>query len=84
MPAAVTNRTGYLRLHSRDAAKWYDPNADRYDYRYSAEEMGGLLDEWRELEDGVDRVFAFFNNCHGGQAAENAQAFRRLLHQLDA
>lgn len=84
IPAAVTNRTGYLRLHSRDAAKWYDPNEDRYDYSYSPAEMTEILDEWRELEEGVDRVFAFFNNCHGGQAAENAEAFRRLLDQLDA
>lgn len=82
-PAAATNRTGYLRLHSRNADKWYAGPADRYDYNYSEEELREVLSDWDQLDDEVDTVYAFFNNCHSGQAAQNAQAFRRILGQID-
>ena len=80
--AAVTGRTGYLWLHSRDASKWYAGASERYDYSYSDPELKAILDDWRELQDQVDRVYAFFNNCHRGQAAQNAEAFRRILGQI--
>lgn len=77
--AMATTRIGYLRLHSRHAGNWYDGGVDRYDYNYTAEEQRGLLQEWAALEDEVDQVYVFFNNCHSGQAAQNAAAFARLL-----
>ena len=80
---AATTRTGYLRLHSRDASKWYAGAAERYDYSYSEAELTEVAHDWSELADQVDRVYAFFNNCHRGQAAENAEAFRRIVGQLD-
>jgi len=79
---AVTTRTGYLRLHSRDADKWYAGMADRYDYSYSDKELGDILTDWYALEKDADKVYAFFNNCHRGQAAGNAEAFRRILGQI--
>ena len=79
---AVTGRCGYLRLHSRDASKWYAGAAERYDYSYSQQELWDILAGWRELQDQADRVYAFFNNCHRGQAAQNAEAFRRILGQI--
>lgn len=78
----ATTRTAYLRLHSRDASKWYEGRADRYDYNYSEEELRAVLAEWSNLEKPVDRVYTFFNNCHRGQAAQNAEAFRRILGQV--
>jgi len=82
-PATATTTTGYLRLHSRDAGKWYAGYADRYDYSYDESELKALAGEWSELADQVERVYAFFNNCHRGQAAQNAEAFRRIVGQLD-
>lgn len=82
-PPAATTRTGYFRLHSRDASKWYAGAAERYDYSYSEPELNAVAGNWAELADQVDRVYAFFNNCHRGQAAENAEAFRRIVGQLD-
>ena len=82
-PPVLTTRTGYLRLHSRDATKWYDPTQDRYDYKYADAELAEILKEWAEIDADADRVFTFFNNCHGGQAADNAEAFRRLLAEMD-
>lgn len=81
-PAAATTRTGYLRLHSRDGGKWYAGGGQRYDYNYSQQQMEALIADWNELAGGVDRVYAFFNNCHGGQAAHNAEAFAGILEQL--
>ena len=79
----ATSTTGYLRLHSRNADKWYAPGgADRYDYDYSHEELTEILDAWEGLDEPMDEVYAFFNNCHRGQAARNAEALRRVLGQI--
>lgn len=80
--AAATTATGYLRLHSRDAPKWYAKDADRYDYHYRDAELQELAEQWSNLPTPVDQVYAFFNNCHGGQAADNAQAFARIVAEL--
>jgi len=80
---AVTCPTGYLRLHSRNAANWYAGGADRYDYRYSDAELHGLLTQWMPLVEMTEKIFVYFNNCHAAQAADNAEAFRRLLGQVD-
>jgi len=82
-PPAATTTTGYLRLHSRDASKWYGAGgADRYDYSYSRDELVEFIRQWSELDEPLAQIFAFFNNCHHGQAAENAEAFRRLLEEM--
>jgi uncharacterized protein YecE (DUF72 family) len=78
----ATGRSGYLRLHSRDAAKWYAGMAQRYDYSYSQDQLQDLAAQWSSLEDKPGRVFAFFNNCHRGQAAANAQAFQRVVNAM--
>jgi len=75
----ATTETGYARLHSRDAEMWYAGAAERYDYRYTEDQMRAMLDDWASLADRLDKVYTFFNNCHGGQAAANAQAFQRIL-----
>jgi len=76
--AALTSRTGYLRLHSRQGASWYAGGAERYDYDYSDEELRGLCDTWSILADKADRIFVFFNNCRHGQAAKNARRFTEI------
>lgn len=81
--ARLTGPTGYLRLHSRNAELWYAGAAERYDYSYSRQELTELLDEWASLEDNARGVYAFFNNCHRGQAAENAQTFERILREME-
>jgi uncharacterized protein YecE (DUF72 family) len=81
-PPTATADIAYLRLHSRDAAKWYAGMADRYDYFYSDSELREVLAAWSNLPEPVDKVYTFFNNCHRGQAAMNAEAFRKILGQL--
>ena len=82
--ATATTSTGYLRLHSREAGKWYAGMAKRYDYNYSDAELKSIVQSWSQLGRQTQQVFAFFNNCHRGQAARNAEAFRRILGQLSA
>ncbi len=83
IPASATTATGYLRLHSRDAAKWHGPaGTDRYDYSYDERELTQLVRQWEELDEPMDEVYVFFNNCHHGQAARNAEAMRRILEQI--
>lgn len=76
----LTNRIGYIRFHSRDANKWYEGEKLRYDYYYSDEE----LREWIEKimdNPNFDKLYVFFNNCHNGQAVQNALRFKRMLSQ---
>jgi uncharacterized protein YecE (DUF72 family) len=80
--AQLTTRTGYLRLHSRSAEKWHAGMAARYDYDYSPAELTDLADQWSPLDEGLDRLNVFFNNCHRGQAAQNAAAFQKILQDL--
>jgi uncharacterized protein YecE (DUF72 family) len=72
----------YVRFHSRNAAAWYGSDKERYDYDYDY----GALVEWVEalapLADRNERVLLLFNNCHRGQAAENARRMRELLARL--
>jgi len=75
----ATTPVGYLRLHSRNAEKWYAGAAERYDYSYSAAELQRFATDWTDPALGIERLFAFFNNCHQSQAAANAQAFQRIL-----
>jgi len=80
---AATTPTGYLRLHSRNAHQWYAGMAKRYDYDYSKEELQDIARDWARGDEPLDMVYVFFNNCHGGQAARNAEAFRRIVGQID-
>lgn len=77
----TTGDTGYVRLHGRNADKWWDGGDLRYDYEYSDAE----LNEWREKlersKSKMRRLYVFFNNCHRGQAAQNAREFMSLIEQ---
>ena len=75
----LTSSVGYLRLHSRNAEKWYAGAAARYDYDYSDEELKGIAGQWCKLAEQASRVCVFFNNCHHGQAAKNAKMFEELI-----
>ncbi len=80
----LTSPVGYLRLHSRKAENWYAGAVERYDYHYDEEQLEQILTQWTDcLDSQVDKVYAFFNNCHRGQAARNAETFRRLVGRIE-
>lgn len=75
----------YLRLHGRNAAKWWnhDRAEERYDYLYSEAELRPFAEKIREMltQARPGRVFVFFNNHARGQAVQNAQMMMSLLGQ---
>jgi uncharacterized protein YecE (DUF72 family) len=86
-PSAVaTTRTGYVRLHGRNAATWWNQGkgADRYDYLYTAGELEPWVTRLHSLAEETDVVFAFANNCHLGQSVVNALQLGRRLGRSPA
>jgi uncharacterized protein YecE (DUF72 family) len=71
----------YMRLHGRNAAKWWrhDKSEDRYDYLYSASELQefvGTADAARHL---VKKTYLYTNNHFSAQSIANAAMIK---HQL--
>lgn len=77
----ITNKVGYVRLHSRDKSKWYQGEKLRYDYLYSKEELLEWVEKIRNKN--FEKLYVYFNNCHNGQAVENAKQFLELLTQIE-
>ena len=75
----LTGDTAYVRLHGRNAEKWWNGGPLRYDYDYSK----GELEDWKvkinQIKDEAKKSFIFFNNCHLGQAVKNAREMMRML-----
>jgi uncharacterized protein YecE (DUF72 family) len=84
--AKFTVPVAYVRFHGRNAEAWWgrgtDQARDRYDYLYSEEELRLWTGKIERLRGKVKEIFLFFNNCHDGQAAENAVLMRDLLSRL--
>jgi uncharacterized protein YecE (DUF72 family) len=78
--AFATTDIGYVRLHGRNAGKWWSGGQLRYDYDYSEEELKSWRDKILRLQKNVKRIYVYFNNCHEGQAAKNAQEFMQLIN----
>jgi uncharacterized protein YecE (DUF72 family) len=79
--AAATSDIGYVRFHSRNGANWYEGSVKRYDYLYSDAELKEWLPLFETIAQRAKNVFVYFNNCHRGQAAQNAKEMRELLKQ---
>jgi uncharacterized protein YecE (DUF72 family) len=78
----LTGDVGYLRFHSRRESTWWGSGGKlRYDYDYSPEELAEWLPTLEEFAQSARKVFVFFNNCHRGQAAANAESFRKVLEE---
>ena len=77
---AATTDLGYVRLHGRNADNWWGRGGgDRYDYDYNEEELSEWSGKLLDLEGKVKKVYAFFNNCHAGHAARNAELMIEML-----
>jgi uncharacterized protein YecE (DUF72 family) len=73
----------YLRLHGRNAAKWWkhERAEERYDYLYSETELRPFAERLRKIraESPLRRAFVFFNNHARGQAVQNARMLLKML-----
>jgi len=77
----ATSPLGYVRFHGRNAAKWWRHKEawERYDYLYTEEELSEWVPRIREMDEGVEKTYVLYNNCHAGQAARNAQMMLDIL-----
>lgn len=72
----------YVRLHSRNAANWYQSDKERYDYNYSDAELGEWLTALNGAAAQARRAVLLFNNCHRSQAVQNARRMQELAARL--
>lgn len=80
--ADVSSRIGYVRLHGRNAALWWQgSNVTRYDYRYSERELIPWADRVADMEAQAEETYVLFNNHAHGNAARNAQMLADMLDE---
>jgi uncharacterized protein YecE (DUF72 family) len=75
---ATTDRA-YVRFHGRNAETWWGGGHERYDWTYTADELGEWLDDIRRLTTSASTTHVFFNNCYMGRAVKGARLLRKLL-----
>jgi uncharacterized protein YecE (DUF72 family) len=62
---ARTSENAYVRFHGRNAGTWNirgKSAAERFNYLYAGEELREWIEPLRELADGAEEAYAFFNN----------------------
>jgi uncharacterized protein YecE (DUF72 family) len=75
----LTSSVGYFRFHGRNE-NWFGTSVDvRYDYLYTRDELEELVKPIKETARSAALTLVFFNNCHAGKAAKNAQMFMAML-----
>jgi uncharacterized protein YecE (DUF72 family) len=79
---AATTSVGYVRLHGRNRDTYFARNvsaADRFDYRYTADELEEWAPKVRQLAEGTDVTYVMFNNCKYDYAPRNARELAEIL-----
>jgi uncharacterized protein YecE (DUF72 family) len=79
---AVTGDWAVVRFHGRNRDGWARAGAttdQRYDYRYSVDELRPWAETVQQLAGRADRFFAMFNNHAGGNMAKDARTLQELL-----
>ncbi|MEA2067089.1 MAG: DUF72 domain-containing protein [Thermotogota bacterium] len=74
-----SKNVAYFRFHGRNPNWFNAEGSERYNYNYSEKDLRRFANDVVEfLKDGTE-VFVYFNNCHMGQAVNNALRFREIL-----
>jgi uncharacterized protein YecE (DUF72 family) len=83
--AALTGDWAYLRMHGRNRDTFFKrtgSSADRFDYRYSTEELEEWAPRIRSLAADADQTFVLFNNNKYDYAQRNAAEIATILADL--
>lgn len=73
-------RTAYLRLHGRNPNWWKGQSAaERHDYRYSDEELRGLVELLVQKKAEFDKLYLYFENTTKSHAFYNIQTLKGFL-----
>jgi uncharacterized protein YecE (DUF72 family) len=79
----LPNVTGfyYMRLHGRNAAKWWrhDKSEDRYDYLYSADELKEFTTTADAARQLVKKLYLYANNHFSAKSVANATMIKEQL-----
>lgn len=78
----TTGPIGYLRLHGRNAEKWFDRKAkahEKYDYLYSDDEVRGLVKIAEQIRERSEKLFVVANNHYVGKGPANALQIAHAL-----
>jgi len=80
--ARVTADFGYVRLHGRNTAQWFDGTAGRdgrYNYLYTQEELAEWVERILVLGKKVNDLYVITNNHYRGQSVVNALEIQQAL-----
>jgi uncharacterized protein YecE (DUF72 family) len=78
----VTGPTGYLRLHGRNAEKWFDKRAavhEKYDWLYSEPEVARLVQTAARIRERTEELYVVANNHFAGKGPANALEIAQAL-----
>ena len=81
--ALATGPVAYVRLHGRNAAKWWTHEHawERYDYSYSDDELSEWVPRIRELNQTAPLTLVYANNHYRGQSVQTVEQMARLLDE---
>ena len=82
LTALVTGKEmAYLRLHGRNYKDWFSGQGrdSRYDYSYTASELGRLAEVVSRLKEQARKVFVSGNNHYKGSAVKNLLQLKEIL-----
>lgn len=80
--AASTSDIAVVRFHGRNAETWRgstETAAERFNYKYSEEELGEWVPKIAQLAGESDEVHVLYNNCYADFAVTNAKRMAELL-----
>src|SRR3954469_17429449 len=71
----------YMRLHGRNAAQWWkhDKSEDRYNYLYSAGEIGEFVETVDAARAIVRKAYVYTNNHFSAKSVANAAMIKKQL-----
>jgi uncharacterized protein YecE (DUF72 family) len=71
----------YMRLHGRNAAKWWthEKSEDRYDYLYSAQELAPFVETAKAVKHLVKKMYLYTNNHFSAKSVANAAMIKAQL-----
>jgi uncharacterized protein YecE (DUF72 family) len=73
----------YMRLHGRNAAKWWshEKSEDRYNYLYSVSELDPIVETVEEASRDVKKTYVYANNHFSAKSVANAVTIKNKLGQ---
>lgn len=77
----LTSNIAYFRFHGRNKNWFNAPEGERYNYKYSDEEIATFVKDISRLTEQAVDTFVFFNNCYRGNAVRDALRLRQMIER---